>query len=933
MHIPAATYRLQLSPAFGFEDAKAVIGYLSELGISDLYVSPILKATQGSTHGYDVTGPDELNPELGTWEQFQSLAAEVRARHMGWVQDIVPNHMAYSSQNGMLMDVLEHGPDSAFHEFFDVFRDHPGPELRTKVLAPFLARPLAEALRRGEIRLVLDRDGFGVRYEAWRFPLCVRSYPAVLQGDRDRPGESQSGGHRRPYILMRVSDLFARRGGRENRTEGPAEFNEAKRTLLRLYDQDPQVRADIDETLQWFNRPVQGGVEQSPLFRLLDEQFFKLVFWQDAQETINYRRFFYLSDFIALRMEDPKVFQHTHRKILQLARAGVITGLRIDHIDGLYDPRGYLNRLRETLPQIYLVIEKILELDETLPTDWPIQGTSGYEFCNYVNALFCRQENERTLTQTYHEFIGTELDYASLLYEAKRETLEQHMAGEVTYLAHLFARASTDDSLQDAESTRQALTAVIAALPVYRTYVDAHHFAESDKAYVTAAVDEAKKRAADCARHIDRIGQLLLADWQDAPDRRTREAWQHVRMRFQQFTGPAMAKGFEDTLLYRYNRLLSLNTVGGNPNTLGLSLDRFHRFNQARARDWPQAMNATSTHDSKRAEDVRARINVLSEIPERWRNAVTRWADLNEPHKQRDNGLSIPDRNDEYLLYQTLVGALPFDECQYDRFTRRIKDYMTKAVREAKVHSTWEQPNVAYEAACLQFVDRVLDRSEANRFWADFVPFQREVSEYGIYNSLSQTILKITCPGLPDFYQGTETWDLNLVDPDNRRPVDFARRAGLLKELQETSANGCAQLARELMDSKQDGRIKLFLVHRGLQARRENQDLFQAGDYLPASVTGACVRHIVAFFRVWHDRYALIVAPRFLTPLIEPGRFPMGRQVWEDTRIGLPSKAPWQWRDAITGKTYSARGETFIGDILSDFPVSILLSGPTTVGA
>jgi (1->4)-alpha-D-glucan 1-alpha-D-glucosylmutase len=483
----------------------------------------------------------------------------------------------------------------------------------------------------------------------------------------------------------------------------------------------------------------------------------------------------------------------------------------------------------------------------------------------------------------------------------------------------------------------------MAAFPVYRTYVDAHHVTEQDREILTEAIEKARRQCPECRPDMDLITHLLLSVLQPQSDPSLRRARQHFLMRFQQFTGPAMAKGFEDTLLYVYNRFLSLNEVGGDPQTFGLSLDRFHGFHQRRARHWPHAMNATSTHDSKRGEDVRARLNVLSEIPQQWRQAVTRWADMNERHKQRCDGILAPQRNDEYLLYQTLVGALPFDEDEFDSFPPRIRDYMIKSVREAKTYSNWVQPDEPYEGACLQFIDKILDHSPANRFWADFLSFQRDIAEYGIINSLAQTTLKMTCPGLPDFYQGTELWDLSLVDPDNRRPVDFAKRAGFLGHMKESldpppsgsalvdetlTAGRKKQLAQSLWEARADGRIKLFLIHRGLQARRANRDLFETGDYLPASVAGSRAEHVIAFFRLRPNDYALTVVPRFVTSLAAPGAPPTGPDIWEDTRIRLPASAPATWRDAITGDAVHAQNEIYIDDILTAFPVAILLGKP-----
>ncbi len=828
MRIPLATYRLQFSSSFRFNDAKALIPYLSRIGISDIYASPILKARPGSTHGYDVTDPGGLNPELGTKEDFDALIAEVRAHKMGWLQDIVPNHMAYSSDNRMLMDVFENGPHSRFSAFFDIFRDHPDPELQTRVLAPFLGGTVEELLQRGELQLTLDADGLAIRYFDWRFPLHLPTYQAVLWHGGGQLSGSMASDDPPLQEFAELRDTCIRLSNTDDSPEKRRQLAQAKRTLWRLYNDDAMINIYLDGVLEAYNHPPVGPVEQSPLFILLEQQVFKLVPWQTAHTQINYRRFFYITDFIALRTQDPQVFQAIHEKIFKLTRAGVFTGLRIDHVDGLYNPRGYLIALRKALPECYIVVEKILELYEFLPTEWPIQGTSGYKACNYINSLFCRRENEDAFTRVYHQFIGSEPDYEQLLYDEKKKILEWRMAGEIDYLTHLAMQLAPSDEPQAAESMKQALIALMAAFPVYRTYVDAHQFTERDRTMLTDTINKARERCPECWSNIDRAAELLLPEPEgdlahmaessgsrsagsavlervQTRDTLAIEARRHFLMRFQQFTGPAMAKGFEDTLLYVYNRLLSLNEVGGDPSTFGIDVKQFHEFNRRRTRDWPHAMNATSTHDSKRGEDTRARINVLSEIPERWQQAITRWARTNEPHKQQFDGMLAPHPNDEYLLYQTLIGALPFEPTEQEGFARRIKDYLIKAVREAKTFTNWVDPNPQYENACGRFVDRVLDRSPGNRFWADFEAFQQEIAEYGIYNSLSQTTLKMTCPGLPDFYQGTDLWDFSLVDPDNRRPVDFERRATLLAELEQMSADAQSELLKD-SDSDEAGR-------------------------------------------------------------------------------------------------------------------------------
>jgi len=949
MRIPLATYRLQFSSSFRFNDAKALIPYLSRIGISDVYASPILKARPGSTHGYDVVDPGQLNPELGTKKDFDALTAEVQAHGMGWLQDIVPNHMAYSSDNWMLMDLFENGPRSRFYDFFDIFRDHPDPELQRRVLAPFLGDTVEELLQRGEIQLALDAKGLAIRYFDWRFPLYLPTYETVLWHGQGELSGSMAGDDPPLQEFAELRDTFIRLSDTDDSADKRRRLAQAKRTLWRLYNDDAMINIYLDGVLEAYNQSPVGPVEQNPLFMLLERQLFKLVHWRAAHTQINYRRFFYITDFIAMRTQDPEVFHAIHEKIFDLTRRGVFTGLRIDHVDGLYNPRGYLVALRKALPECYIVVEKILELYEFLATEWPIQGTSGYKFCNYVNGVFCDRRNEDAFTSLYQRFIGSEPNYEQLLYEEKKKILEWRMGGEIVYLTHLAMQLSEDDDPEAYESMKQALTALMAAFPVYRTYVDAHQFTERDRTMLADAIDKARQRCPECWPDIDRAVELLVPepegefahatersasraagsavlDRVQTQDALAIEARRHLLMRFQQFTGPAMAKGFEDTLLYVYNRLLSLNEVGGDPQTFGLAVEQFHEFNERRARDWPHAMSATGTHDSKRGEDARARINVLSEIPDRWEQAITRWAGMNEPYKQQLDGIAAPHPNDEYLLYQTLIGALPFETGEQEDFTQRIKDYFIKAVREAKTFTNWVDTNQQYENACATFVERLLDRSPDNRFWADFEAFQREIAEYGIYNSLSQTTLKMTCPGLPDFYQGTDLWDLSLVDPDNRRPVDFTKRARLLDELERMSADEQSELLKGLVSAGQDGRVKLLLIHKGLRARRENRDLFVRGDYARALVRGSRAEHVVAFFRTLRDRHALVVVPRFLTSLVRPHEPPLGKRVWQDTRVDLPENASEGWTDAITGKTLNISPEAFLGDILSEFPVAILLN-------
>jgi (1->4)-alpha-D-glucan 1-alpha-D-glucosylmutase len=860
MNVPTATYRLQFGPSFGFKDAEAIVPYLHELGISDIYASPIFRATKGSTHGYDVTNPNELNPELGTAEDFSKLTTKRKECNMGWLQDIVPNHMAYSSENQMLMDIFRNGRASRCADFFDIFWDHPEDSLKGKVLAPFLGRPLSQAIGDGEIRIERDETGMYIRYYDIRFPLALPSY-------------------------------------------------------------------SIDES--------GGGLP--PMERLLEKQFFRLCYWKKATEIINYRRFFYLNDFIALKVEKPEVFAEVHKLISDSVRQDVFTGLRIDHIDGLYDPARYLARLRKLAGERYIVVEKILDLDESLPMHWPVEGTTGYDFCNFVNGIFVRGENERALTETYRQFVNRSERYDELLSEKKRTICEKYMAGDVENLIHLLGMAARQCPHVRGElppDVREAVIEIIAAFGIYRTYISDQRYSAEDRARMEDAIDKAKKTKPALADTIDLVGRFLLFDPSGADVPSGDSQALDFLMKFQQLTGPVMAKGFEDTLLYNYNRLISLSEVGASPNRFGIPLEDFHEYNTARAARWPRSLNATSTHDTKRGEDVRARINVLTEMPEVWSAKVRQWKEINSKFKSKGGGGLAPAANDEYLLYQTLIGAMPFvtetgperRRQQNDSFRARIKEYMTKVIREAKAHSSWAERNQRYEQAFYEFTDQVLNVSGPNEFWDDFVPFQREIAAYGIFNSLSQTLLKMTSPGLPDFYQGSELWDLNLVDPDNRRPVDFEKRRRFLDQIRDKQPDNNIGLIDELLKTRRDGRIKLFLIYRVLNARRQYAGgVFEKGDYQPLTAGGRYSEHVVGFLRNHGDRKAATIVPRFLTSLIGPDELPFGTEVWKDTEIRWSKTLGGYWCDVITGQSIRPNGGLLVGDILSRFPVSLLI--------
>jgi (1->4)-alpha-D-glucan 1-alpha-D-glucosylmutase len=928
MRIPAATYRIQFNAAFPFDSAKKVIAYLAELGISDVYASPIFKAREGSTHGYDVVDPTQLNPELGTQENFDALVSEIKNYDMGWVQDIVPNHMAYDSQNQFLMDILENGQNSEYFDYFDIDWNHPYENLRERVLAPMLGNFYGDCLENGEIQLQYDQSGLSVNYFSLKLPVKIESYAPFITHNLGKLAKSLGRNHPDFVKLLGILYLLKNTLTEPKGKERYDQIAFVKGLLWELYTQNPEVQEFIDSNIEFFNGEKGNPESFNSLDRLLSEQFYRLSFWKVGAEELNYRRFFTVNELISVKVEEIKVFHKTHNFISQLVESGTITGLRIDHIDGLYDPSEYLQRLRNKTGNVYITVEKILEHKEDLPAYWPIEGTSGYDFLNYVNGIFCQTESEDRFTEIYSRLTGLNTPYEQLFMDKKRLIVEKNMAGDVDNLAHLLKRVSGHSRVGidfTQHGLQRALAEILILFPVYRTYINQEGLRESDRFYVKEVIEKAREQVPLLLKELNYIEKLLLLEEDDSLKAEQREVQRHFVMRLQQLTGPLMAKGIEDTLLYVYNRLLSLNEVGGNPSKFGVSVADFHEFNQKQHERWPHKMNATATHDTKRGEDVRTRINVLSEIPDEWEKQVKTWTEINDSKKRRLNNRVFPQKNDEYFFYQTLVGAFPFAESERSHFVERVKEYVVKAVREAKVHTAWLRPDTDYEGGFVAFIEEVMKPSADNEFLQKFLPFQKRVAHYGIFNSLSQTLLKITASGVPDFYQGTELWELSLVDPDNRRPVDFEQRLAFLKEIKEKAKTDVLKLIDELFASKEDGRLKLFLIARVLEARKQNLEVFQEGDYIPLEVDGKFKDRIVAFARSHENRVAITIVPRLLTNLVREGEYPLG-EVWDDTQLKLPQGMPSAMKDAITSQSLTANGTVLIGEALKHFPVALLIS-------
>lgn len=968
--IPLATYRLQFHALFTLPQASNLVSYLDALGISDYYASPLFAARPGSLHGYDVVDPTQLNPELGTEENLQELAAALKERGMGMLLDVVPNHMCIAGAgNEWWNDLLENGPSSPYAAFFDIDWQPPKENLKNKVLLPILGDQYGRVLEKQELRLSYQRGGFFVRYYETKLPIAPRSsisiLKALLESITPKTEEAQLQRAELESILFALAHLPTREELDPAQVKQRRREKESvKRRLSALVNSSREIRRALNRVVRSFNgvKGEQHSFDQ--LEKLLAAQAYRLSFWRVAADEINYRRFFDVNELAAIRVEEPKVFTAVHRLVFRLLREGVITGLRIDHIDGLLYPERYLEQLRRicqralrsavsssptptqpTSPQqtCYVVVEKILGHDERLRARWAVHGTTGYEFLNLLNGLFVDERGQTAFQQIWQRVSGETLGFEDAAYEGKKLILRAAMSGELHVLArgleriaeqHRYSRDFTLNSLH------QALGEVIACFPVYRSYIHPQkNEAQSqlgtpeinaeDRRSILIAVRRAQLCNPALSKTIfDFIRALLLLEEPDGLAAEQRLERRNFVMRFQQLTGPVTAKGVEDTAFYRYYPLASLCEVGGQPARFGLSPAAFHTANQQRLAEWPHTLLATSTHDTKRSEDVRARLNVLSEIPARWDRAVRLWQRLNRKFKTAVNDLSAPDTRDEYLLYQTLVGAFPFqfgDDTARQSFLQRMQDYMVKALREAKRHSSWLSPNEDYEQAMRDFTTQIL--TPDGLFLRAFLEFQAPLARAGAFNSLSQTLLKMTVPGVPDFYQGTELWDFSLVDPDNRQPVDYAKRQQLLNSLRPVNEPDAPLLAEELLRNLKDGRVKLFVTSQTLNFRRKHRELFASGQYLPLQGVGARARHVVSFARLIKQQAVIVVATRFFTSLLTEAETPTGSRVWDDTAIQMHAELRGCYRDIFTGSRIcipDAGKELRLAQVCEQLPFALL---------
>jgi (1->4)-alpha-D-glucan 1-alpha-D-glucosylmutase len=989
--IPVSTYRLQFNPRFTFSDAMKLVPYLNDLGITDIYASPCFKARKGSTHGYDITDPNTMNPELGGEKGFNGLAAELEKYGMGLILDIVPNHMCIEDkENVWWMDVLENGPSSLYANFFDIDWHPVKPELENRVLIPVLGDQYGAVLENRELNLAFDQGCFFVYFHEYKFPILPETYIDILNHGIESDLNTLPSDD--PHLIELLSILTALRAlptyieREETRiVERRREKEIIKSRLNELCNQSMTTRHIIDETIRLFNGTKGDPGSFNLIDKLLGRQVWRLSHWRVATDEINYRKFFDINGLAAIRIEDPMVFQKTHELVFRLIEEGKVTGLRVDHPDGLYNPPEYFRRLQRecytrvrlgefgrnrnrkrnisddqaflrseilkefdeaasSAPQykpFYIIGEKILTKSEHMPEDWSIYSTIGYAFLNPLNGIFVDTENSKTFDTLYSRFIGSKTNYQDLLYEKKRLIMFALMSGEINTLGHFLNeiseknRHTRDFTLN---SLRAAIMDVIACFPIYRTYLTPAAVNERDLRYIEQAVAKAKGKDPSLSKTVfDFLQRVLQLNYPGDLNETDRSEWGDFVMKFQQTTGPIMAKGVEDTVFYVYNRLVSLNEVGGNPERFGTTLDAFHGKNIETTRSSPHSQIATSTHDTKRSEDARARLNVLSEMPGEWRNRLVKWSRLNKRKKSLVDGRRIPDRNEEYLLYQTLISIwqiFTLSDPDYETFKMRIKDNMVKAVREAKINSSWISPDIPYEDGLTGFVEAILSRSGANLFVKDFIMFQEKISYLGFFNSLSQTLLKIASPGVPDFYQGTELWDLSLVDPDNRRPVDFRIRMKMLKKVSRGAAvrgDELQKFAHGLLQQWHDGAIKFYVMFMSLRYRNQNQNLFKNGLYTPLMTDGSAKESVCTFARTMEDKAVIVAAPRFLSRLIKNiYEMPLGQAIWTDTTILIPDEIPRGiFSNILTGEIVEETKENgkrrlLLENIFASFPLALL---------
>jgi (1->4)-alpha-D-glucan 1-alpha-D-glucosylmutase len=967
--IPLSTYRLQLGADLTLDQVTALLPYLDRLGITDVYLSPLFRARAESSHGYDVVDHSTIDPAIGDLKSFSRMAGAARELGMGILLDVVPNHMGINDPNNLWwLDVLENGEGSYFANFFDIEWHSPAAALANKVLLPFLGESFARVLENGDLRMVYRERRLQLEYGPRRFPISPPTWPIVLEAAlsdealvADTNPATEGDRAELSSIITQLRNLPP--GDRHDRAAMDERYREQKiaaRRLEALLATSPDVRAAFDRALEQINGQKGNPKSFDRLEQLLNDQWYRLAYWRVASDEINYRRFFDVNDLAAIRVEDPRVFEPVHRLVGQLLEAGWVTGLRIDHPDGLRDPLAYFKNLqalyRSKQPtndgeasSVYILAEKILSGDEPLCSDWEVAGTTGYDLLNIIGRVQVDGEGLGELRNRYAQLTGETIKPLEAVYNGRRTVLLTSMASELHMLSEqLYRLAQQQRASRDFTQPvlQQALREILASMTVYRTYAreDSWDISEADYRTVALAVRLAKRRNRTMSfAALDFVASILLLEHPPTLTPEQADERRQFAVKFQQVSGPIAAKGVEDTAFYRYFPLASLNEVGGDLDAKPLSVDEFHRLMRHRMEGWPHSMCATSTHDSKRGEDMRARLHVLSEMPGGWAAAFRRWQELNRALLGELEGEPVPSANDEYLLYQTLVGTWPVDpmsDSELEEYRGRILPYMEKALREAKVHTSWMNHSEAYESGVRDFVTGILSRDH-RAFAEELSAFVGRIADAGFVNSLAQLVLKMTLPGMPDFYRGTELWDFNLVDPDNRRPVDYDSRRRRLKNLLSAAEKDLPNFAAELAARWPDPDIKIWITSAGLRLRRQLPDVFSFGEYIPLTVAGPAADHVLAFARRWEHEIAVIVVPRSLYRLdaIKGNNQKTGgvpTVAWGDSAVLLPLDFPRHWAGCLSGERLSAFNREInssiqslalnVADLFAVFPVALLTS-------
>lgn len=882
MYFPSATYRVQLNSSYTFSDLKNIVDYLHKLGVSTIYAAPVTTAMKGSTHGYDVCDPDEVNPEIGSLSQFEELVKIISQKGMGWLQDIVPNHMAFITGNGRLMDVLERGPLSPYYYYFDINWNHFDPAYKGKLMVPFIGKNFDESINDNEIRIVFDDNGLHLAYFEILYPVAADSIPYIFSFSTDNKGDVTN------KLLTQL-------------TADKNTWEKAKTEWLQEIKKDTDT---IQKTIEIIN------TDKALLRQLLNRQHYIFTWYKVTDGEIDFRRFFTVNQLICLRMEDEFVFNDYHNFISQLYQKGWIQGVRIDHIDGLYHPQQYIERVRKLFgDNCYIIAEKILEYNEDIARDWHMQGTSGYEFLSFVNQLLTDKTGADKLLSFYKELVPQTSSYDDLVFDKKQTFLLTHMGGELQNLCYLINELKLFGSENfDAGNMKNALSVLMASFPVYRIYPDKYPLHDEAIVVANKIFEKAEPKAGDVQRELHLLTTLFYADGNGPQDANKLL----FLMRLMQYTGPLAAKGVEDTTFYIYNPLISHNEVGDSPSQLGISVDEFHAKMVSRQQNNPYSLNATSTHDTKRGEDGRMRINALAAMPDEWIKNVNNWRQMNTPFITIANNKPVPSTNDEYFIYQSLIGAFPEDLEVTDNFKERTFSFLEKSLREAKVETTYDNPNIEYEDACKHFVASVLD--EQHSFLKSFIPFLEKIIDVATLYSLAQTAIKITAPGIPDIYQGCDLWDLSYVDPDNRRPIDFECRKKTLNEIIELERDGADAVISFIRQDKKEGWEKLYVTYKTLNLRTTYNDLFLKGDYLPLQTNQ---EKVIAYARKKEQQWLIAIIPLATNILENRG----------EIIISLPQDSPTIWRSVFTDETLTANRELNIINPLQKFPVALLISG------